>query len=282
MTTTLSSEIVPCGGIVRLRMVSDAAGTWTLMRSPTSPDVAAPFILLSGAAPEDGYWLDYGDGTNLPLDQATTYTYTLTVGSDPPAVQVVTPAASIDVAYDDFLRLLVRVLQAGIAALNPPSMPTPGGFAIRNRPQVIISMPLVGQPPLPCVTVNEDLLQQQFVPIGHGIDNATVVNLYQVDEIVDRRYRVTVMTSSVDERDFWKWVVLALFKTMLVPVLIEMGQDVSSEFQAASSQVLDPPPGFYFCDIMLQFSGIFPVRVTTSFPIVESFDFVANGIPLGT
>jgi hypothetical protein len=154
---------------------------------------------------------------------------------------------------------------------------------VRNPPQVVVSMPLVGQPPLPLVTVNEDLLQQQDVPIGHGINTAQIENIYQVDEIVERRYRVTVMTSSTDERDFWKWTVLALFKTMLVPVLLEMGQDVNSSFQAASSQVMDPAPGFYFCDIMLTFSGIFPARVTTSYPPgPESFDVYANGEPLGS
>ena len=68
MTTTLSLEVIPCGGLVRLRFVSDVAtGAWSLTRTPTSPTIAAAYTLASGEAPlvspPANWFLDYGDGT---------------------------------------------------------------------------------------------------------------------------------------------------------------------------------------------------------------------------
>jgi hypothetical protein len=271
----LTCTVVPCGGIVNIDLVSTDTGTWLLTRAPTA-NLLNTYILYEGpplvlpiASP---YYLDIGDGNNGPLNQQTNYTYTFTTWSGSVS-QAITPASTIEIEYDDYLQLLVNMLSAGVQSLTPPAW-----LRTTGKPAVFISMPLVAQPPIPCITINEDLMQQEEVPIGHGINTDQILNFYQIQEIVNRRYRVTVITSSVQEREYWKLAVISLFKSILVPVLHKMGQDISSTFQAASSQINPPEaqPGFYFCDIMLEFSGILPVRITTSFPPVESFAFSVN------
>jgi hypothetical protein len=285
MTTTLTAEVVPCGGVVVLDCATDQSGDWRLTRTPTSPDVAAAFTLYSGPAlilPNDmPAWIDYGDGTNLPLSQLTTYTYAFSVG-EATATQAVKPSGSIVIAYDDYLSLFVRVLQAGIESAQLPTG-SPPEFNTKNRPVVNIAMPLVGQPTIPSITVTDNLIQQDdsMVPIGRGINTDTDRNEFQVNEIVHRRYHVTVIASSVKERIFWEYMVLAIFKTMLTPLLLKMGQNVSSRFQVAASQVMDVKPGFYFCEIALEFWGDFPIRVTTNSPPVGEFEVFANGNTAG-
>jgi hypothetical protein len=280
MTNSIICTVIPCGGIVSVDLVSDDTGTWTLTRAPTA-NLANIYTLYSGpplVLPDTApYYLDIGDGNNGPLNQEISYTYTFTTWSGSVS-QAVVPVSTIDLEYDDYLQLLTNMLTAGVQAMTPPQWLNTTG-----RPAVFISMPLVAQPPIPCITINEDLMQQEEVPIGHGMNTDMMRNEYQIQEIVNRRYRVTVITSSTDEREFWKLTVISLFKSILVPVLIKMGQDVSSSFQASSSQINPPEanPGFYFCDIMLEFSGILPIRITTSYPPVTAFDIIENGETIG-
>lgn len=279
MDNILTCTVVPCGGMVILDMVSSDTGTWILTRAPaTTPSNV--YTLYNGPALglplTSPMWLDLGDGLNAPLDQSISYIYTFTTSSGSVS-QTVSPAAELQIEFDDYLRLVANMLQAGVQAVNLAG----GPMAAWQKPSVIISMPLVGTPTLPAISVNEDLLQQEEVPIGHGMNTDAQANLYQIQEIVNRRYGVTVMASSTDERDFWKLVVISVFKSILVQVLIKMGQDISSSFQAANSQVMEPPPGFYFSQIMLEFSGILPLRIITSYPIVENFDIIANDELIG-
>ena len=268
---SITCTVVPCGGVVSIDLVSSDVGPWTLTRTNGSVNYllySGPPLALPDSAP---YYLDLGDGLNGPLVQTIAYTYTFTTPNMGAVSQTVTPASSIVLEYDDYLRLLVNVIEAGVNSLA-----LTGTMALWKKPSVVISMPLVGQPTIPAISVNEDLLQMEEVPIGHGINTDTYQNLYQIQEIVNHRYRVTVLTTSTDERDFWKLAVISLFKSILVPVLVKMGQDVRSSFQAASSQIMDPPPGFYFCDIMLDFSGILPVRIVTSYPAATSYSLALN------
>jgi hypothetical protein len=267
MANSITLTVIPTGGIIRINLVSaDVAGLWTLTRTATGTPVAEPpYTLYSGpalvmpnAAPE---WLDYGDGLNQPLDPAITYQYTFSTESGS-VTESAQPSCSIIIDYDDYTRLLVRILQAGVKSLVPPS-----GVSFNRKPVVTVSMPLTGTPPIPCISVNEDLLQQGETPIGHGMNTDTTNNEYQIFELVMRRYRVTVFTSTVDEREYWKFAIIALFKSVMIPVLEHMGQNVTTKFQCASSQVVDVSPGFYFADIGLEFTGDMPVRIKTNYGV---------------
>lgn len=269
---SITCTIIPCGGIVNIALVSSDTGTWTLTRSYG----ADTFVLYNGpplSFPDNvPFYLDIGDGLNGPLDPTTVYTYSFFTTSSAAVSQTVTPVCSIVLEYDDYLELLVNVISAGVQSLR-----LSGPSALWHKPSVRISMPLVSQPTIPAISINEDLLQMEEVPIGHGINTDTYRNEYQIQEIVSRRYSVTVLVSTVQEREFWKLAVIALFKSILIPVLINMGQDVRSSFQAASSQVTETMPGFYFCTIMLEFSGILPVKITTSYPPNAAFSIIING-----
>ena len=273
MPNTLKAEVLPSGGLVKLYLGStDILGAWTLTRADTSGNT---YALYTGAALEVPLWLDLGDGLNGPLDPSVVYTYTFSTTNAGSVSTSAQPVCTIEVNYDDYLRLFVRLLQAGVQSLSLPN-----GSTFRNKPQVMISMPLTGTPALPILTINEDLMQQDQVPIGHGMQFPTAQNDYQIDELVMRRYRITILTQSTDEREFWKFAVISLVKTILIPVLETMGQDVTSRFQAASSQMTDVSPGFYFCDIMIEFTGVLPVRIQTNygtFALTTDFAVEANG-----
>jgi hypothetical protein len=285
MANVIKCTALPTGGIVTIDVFSEDIGSvWTLTRTPGVQE-SDTLVLFSGvpqllASPNgliinNPFWLDLGDGLNGPLDQSTAYTYEFTTESGSVS-QTITPANTMVLRYDDFLLILVRVLQAGMDALA-----LPGGI-VGKKPSVIISMPLTGQPPLPTISINEDLLQQSIVPLGHGINTDVVKNSYEISEIVTRRYRITILCSSTQERTFFEMAVIALFKAILIPLLNRMGQDVTSSFQAASSQqIADPAPGFYFCDMMLEFQGDMPLQITTSYPVNTDFIIEANGEALG-
>ena len=149
MTNTILCTVVPCGGIVTIDLCSEDTGTWTLTRAPTD-NLANAFTLYSGpplALPTASpYYLDLGDGLNGPLDASTSYTYTFSTWSGSIS-QAVIPASTIVLEYDDYLRLLTNMIEAGVRSITLPG-------ANWEKPSVMISMPLVGQPTIPAISIN--------------------------------------------------------------------------------------------------------------------------------
>ena len=261
---TLTATVIPVGGIVSLDVQTpDSTGTWLLTRQAAGGEAV---VLYDGpAAPLNPNWLDVGDLTGQPLNPALEYTYTFTSASGS-ATATATPAATVQVEPDPYVLIMLRVLQAGFASLALPA-----GW--KKRPQVIHAMPIAGQPPLPLLTIQLDLVQQRDVPIGHGINNdMTDQNTYAIEETVHRRFRVTVLTSSVDEREFYRDCVIAFFKAVLVPILEARGNNIRHDFQSVSSQVVGEQmnPGFYFAELGLAFDGVLSVNLTTNYGVIEA------------
>jgi len=274
MDESLVAQTVPTGGAVSLDFSSTDTGTWTLTRAVQAAGGATSneYTLFSQAASPTGagFWIDMGDGTAAQLNQSTTYLYTFSTASGS-ATATVQPAQQMQLIYDDYTVMLIKLLKAAVVSAQPPD-----GISLGNRPQVLYAMPLTSTPALPIISVSEVLLQQWKTGIGHGLDFDWTKNYYDVSEQVHRRYQVTVMARDPESREFLKQLVLATFKVILGPVLTRMGQNVSSDFQASSNQVTDPSPGFYYCDISLNFSGVFSTGVKTNFGVVESFDAISD------
>ena len=270
---SITAEVLPSGGVVALTLYSLAqTGTWTLTRAISGTSLPATTVysgppLSPAATPgQTVSWVDAGDGTALPLDPTKTYTWTFTTASGSITTSVVSPACTITIQPDQITDLITRVMKAGVSSLYIPA-----GF--QNKPSVIHAMPLNGQPSLPLITINEDLLQQENIGIGDSV-NTSLTNNYVDSAMVKRRFSVTVLAMSVEERKFYRDAVISIFRTMAGPALERLGSDIKHSFQAADSQVTDrdQSPGFYYSTIMLDVSGMFNVGVTTSFPSDAAID----------
>lgn len=270
LNSALTLDPIPCGGAAIVNYQTTDSGPWTLSRSALVSGVATmSTVLASGTALPNGRgrWLDIGDGTAVPLLQSGTYQYAFTTASGT-ATATLAPGNEIQLIYDDYTDMLIRLLKAGLSALTPPD-----GIAFPNKANVIHAMPLTATPALPIVSVSEELMQQAQVKIGPATNDSIFRNSYVAACQVDRRFRITVMATTPAERDFLKFAVLGIFQTIVGPVLGRLGQNVSHHFQAASNQRTekDMGPGFYYCDVALSFTGVFSTEVKTGFPIVEEF-----------
>lgn len=277
----ITTEILPTGGVVALTLSSaDQAGPWVLTRSIVG--LALPAVTVYDgpplapkhvpALPMD--WIDAGDGTTLPLNPTLSYTWTFTTAHGSVTTAAVQPVCKITVLPDQIEDIIIKMLKAGIESLRVPQ-----GFA--NKPTVLQAMPLAGQPPLPLITINESLIQQEHIGIGDSVNPDTQNNSYDVSAIASRRFSVTVMATTVAERKFYRDSIIAIFRTMAGPALNRLGSNITHRFQAANSQVTsrDQSPGFYYSDIMLDLSGSFNVQVTTDYGVVETITANPQWVP---
>jgi hypothetical protein len=185
------------------------------------------------------------------------------------------PACSIQLEQDETNQILYRGLQSGMAALKLPA-------AFQNTPRVFHAMPLTGAgiPPLPAVFFNESFLQQQDIPIGQNVDSDSVSNEFQVATQSVRHFTIFVLASNVKEREYYKDAVIAIFSGLLGPILERIGVNVSHRFQVSSSQLVsrNDEPGFYFSEILLEFTGLYSVGVKTSYGIIEHISVLYNDL----
>jgi len=273
----LKYTIAPTGGVIVLEpSASDDFGDWTLTRYVSmSGSAVSGVVLVQGVAgqPPTQVLVDIGDGLNIPLDPSSLYLYEFTTPTATVATPPLSPSCSILVEQDAVNQILFRALQSGIQSLRLPA-----GF--KNTPRVMHAMPLAGAgvPTLPAVTFNETLLQQQDIPIGQDVDSDWQSNRYQIATQSVRHFTVFVMASNVTEREYYKDAVIAIFSSLLGPVLEKIGNNVSHRFQVSSSQLVDrtTEPGFYFSEILLEFCGLYSVGITTSYGLIENIDVVFN------
>jgi hypothetical protein len=280
----INYEVIPSGGIVSLLFESsDIHGTWTITREGNGQTITLyqgpPMGTTNGTAYKWLY-LDLGDGTNLPLNALQPYTYTFASTNAPSGVEVITPACSLVISQDGYLAIFMRCLQAGC---NNIQLPIAGTGKIRPA-TIQIAMPLTGAPTMPLITVAPLLLQQKNVPIGHTVNSDYQKNEYGLYEQVMRRYSVTVLAETPLERDFYAAAVVTVFKAVIFPVLNNMGQNVTTDFQVSYAQIVDPQPGFYMADVSLDFQGNMIASVSTSYGPVTAIDPVVNapGTTIGT
>lgn len=268
--------VSPTGGIIVVQPKSAADfGSWTLTRFVSVSGQAVSGVVLSqgvSGQPPLQVFVDIGDGANTPLDSNQLYVYGLTTANGTVETPALSAACTIIIEQDHINSILFRALQSGIAALALPA-----GF--NNRPTITHAMPLAGAgvPTLPSIAFNETLLQPQNFRIGEDVDTDSLVNEFQISTQALRHFTIFVMTSNVREREYYKDAVIAIFSGLL-PILDKIGNNISHRFQVSSSQLTgrQNEPGFYFSEILLEFTGLYTVGVTTSYGVIEHFDFVFN------
>ncbi len=250
----------PTGGGVRLALYSSDTN-FVLSRAYSGINGLSAFsTLYSGTTIP--LWVDYGDLQAFPLDPEYTYIYELTdsFGSfQTPAIPV---SVQLTVEQDQLTAILLRMLQSGIASLELPS-----NF---SRATVTHAMPVNGNPPIPIISLNLDLIQQDSVPIGQEVDSFNSSGNWTITTQVMRQYNITIMTTTPIEREFYRDSVIGIFTAALSEPLKYLGQNVSHDFQAYSSQVVGDQSGlqgigFYFCEISLEITGLFNINLTSTY-----------------
>lgn len=280
---SLEYTVSPTGGTVLLQPTSDAVPeSWLLERWISVSGVPVSGVTLSqGVAgqPTLQVFVDIGDGSNTPLDTSLSYIYRFTTAAGVVDTPPLTVGCSISLEPDHVSAILYRALQSGIAALKLPA-------AFTNKPVVMHAMPLAGEgtPTLPAVSFNETFLQQEEYRIGEDVDEDSTVNEWHVASQALRHYTVFVMAANVREREYYKDAVIAIYNSILGPILNRIGNNSRHRFQSTSSQVVGRAnePGFYFAEILLEFTGLYSVGISTTYGLIENivFDLEENFTPL--
>lgn len=260
-------QIAPTGGIIILKLHSLAApSSWILTRAvQVGGALTESTVLVSDPATIQPVFLDIGDHLKTPLDPAKQYIYTFTTAAGTAITAPIQPAASIKLEPDHMTEVLLRALQSGVRSLLLPA-------TFNHRPVVYFAMPMGVQPTLPMITLNDTLLQQGDIPIGQNNSHDFRHNRYDITGQAMRHYTIAVMTTTPQERQFYRDAVLGIFNAILGPILNSIGENTTHRFQVHNSQVTsaDTQPGFYFSEILLEFTGSFNVGVSTSFGLIEN------------
>ncbi len=256
----VNAVVPPVGGAIFLSIT--ASSNITIVRTPQSTGV--PVQIYSG--PAVSYYIDQGEGysTNVEYLPNDTYTYTVTDSSGSVVTAPLTTSASVLITPDQITSVIIKLIKAGI---NNLILTQPGWI----KPRVFHALPTSGTPQLPFIVVTFDLLQQNAVPVGQ-MNMPEYNNTIDISVLVDRRYTVTTYTTTVDEREFYRDALIAIFESSLFTPLQQLGQDVSHSFQAVSIQETDPSPGFYVTDMMWMMTGAYSITLQTDYGLIESLD----------
>lgn len=271
----LTASVVPTGGAIMLNLPGyvspTASGTITIARAVQSGGTLSAFgTLYSG--PPLAVWIDAGDGTDgapgpAPLSASLAYVYQVTDSGGAVQVGPLTPAPSLQPSNDGLTQLFIRLLQAGINNLTLPTGVQPV--------QVTTQMPVGGWQALPFIIVNLDLIQQDEVPIGQDMPQPDASNVWEITTYAKRVWRVTVLSRSAAERDFYRDSLLSIFQALKATVFAPLGLDNRHDFQAASGTDVNEwegrSPGFYFADVLMTISGTMSVALLTGYGVIQSF-----------
>lgn len=269
----ISGQVIPTGGAILLKMAT-VSGAYLLERAVSGSTGLSAWTTLSSGAPGPGFeqrvFIDVGDQTPGPLDPNSLYVYQLTDSEGAAQTQPLQPSAFFAINPSPIAKILQRLIQAGLNSLVKPS--------IVPVAQVLYAMPLAGLPRLPLVTFNEDLDQQAEIPIGQDVaNNDPFSGIWTMTGFQRRTFRITVLATEAPTRDFYRTAILGILTAMVPTTLQQIGQNITHRYQATSGQVSDEPtqklPGFYFADIIYDFTGTFNVEITPTLGIIETIDF---------
>lgn len=277
MTISVNVRVLPTGGGIVLDFAQGAGtsplqGSVTITRSVVGSS-NPPFTVWTGQGPDMYLFVDVNDGNPGPLLSNQSYTYTITDQTGSLTTDAVTPIGAITLIQHDDTALLARLLQLAVANVTLPPIVT-------ERPVVTTAMPIAGQLALPLLVVNEDLLQQDDIPIGQQVEQLNPDLTVTIGGFAKYLWRVSILCKNAPSRDFWKSAVIAIFQSLCGSVFAPIGKNISHRYQAASFQVQSDQhqmvPGFYGADIMLELVGVLNTTIQTSYGLIEHIDFTAT------
>ena len=266
-------SVIPTGGAVLMQFYNNETGHYAPPSGATQMTISRAVSGVAGATAiySGGLlasWADAGDGpsfSNAPLSSGSAYTWTVTDTLGSTVVGPVTPASSITSVPDALSQLLIRLLQGGINSLVLPP-----GVA---RTSVTTQMPQGGWQALPLIIVNLDLIQQSETQIGEDVVNPNPGNDWSLWVNAKRVWRVSVMSTDAEERDFYRDSLLSIFRVLKATVFSPIGYNVTHSFQAASYTTAKEwdghTPGFYGADLMLEIDGVFNTAVLTNYSTIQ-------------
>lgn len=264
------AQAAPIGGVTTLTINGAVSGVFTLERAASG---MAFSTIASGTGICPTFFVDLGEGLPAPLDPTQLYQYRYTDPSGQTITPFISPSAILDVEADPFTQIMIRLIQAGLNSLTIPN-----GF---TKPQVTHAMPLGGQIPLPLIVVNQDLMQQAEPPIGQSQPLQILQNQpnYIIEGMAKRIYRISVLSDNAVERSFFRDQVVGIFVAAYQPIFSQLGLDIEHRWQVSTGQVASDVtgkmPGFYFSEILLEFTGIFNVSISSSYGFIAQIDFKA-------
>lgn len=266
-------SVIPTGGAVLMQFYGAETGHYAppsgatqMVISRAVSGVAGTTTLYSGGLLAS--WVDAGDGpsfSNAPLSSGLAYLWTVTDNGGATQIGPATPASSITTQPDALTQLLIRLLQGGINSLVLPP-----GIAPTN---VTTQMPQGGWQAMPFIVVNLDLIQQSETQIGEDVVNPNPGNDWSLWVNAKRIWRVSVMSTDAEERDFYRDSLLSIFRVLKATVFSPIGYNVTHSFQAASytsaTERDGHTPGFYGADLMLEIDGEFNTAVLTNYGLIN-------------
>lgn len=280
---TMKANAFFVGGAVMLdfRGSSGVAptGTMTITRTCTAGINVGTTDIVAENATIDPLWLDLGDG--IRGEQTITgplapgeYTYNVTAVIDGQTVGFTTSALlmaqTIHIIPDGMTGEFIRILSGALRTLSMP--------AGMHTPSVQNAMPVGGLPPLPFVSVNEEMIQQTHVPIGQQVMDVKGDGSFTISAYAKRMWRISVFSTSAEERDFLRDYLIAVLHVIAKDLFEPLGRNISHRFQAVSySTAKDGEvPGFFGTDILWDTEGTYNTSLTSSFGFIEHIVEVAN------
>jgi hypothetical protein len=266
----ISATVIPTGGAIRLDLpnyFTTASGVtaMTISRAVSGTSGLGAFTLLFSGSPQPVY-IDVGDATPGPLIASSGYVYQVTDSTGTSQIGPIVPGPSLLPQTDPLTNILIRLLQAGISNMTLP----PGFIA----PQITTAMPVGGLQALPFIVINLDLIQQSEVGIGQDVVNPNAGNDWTIWVNAKRVWRVSVLSQSVEERDFYRTALISIYQVILATVFDQLGVGVTRDIQAASGTDISEPtgriPGFYFADIMFTADGVLNTTIVTGYGLIET------------
>lgn len=275
--TQLQAFAVPTGGVIGLKLTTAVSGAVTLTRAISGASGLSSLTTLYSGSPlsetgETCFYLDIGDGTVGPLEGGKLYFYTLTDINGAATAGPMAPPSSVTLEEANYTQIVIAILQG---ACNTATLPE--GV---KRARVMNAMPLQGVPPLPMIFVNPEIVAQEEIPIGADDEHVgdlrqpATENVWTQTEQDHHMFRITCMSLNAAERDFYRTFIIATLRIAIAYAFSQFGADTKRSLEATSYQEVDSPqgmvPGFYAVDVLMSFTAVGNVKVTTSYGLIET------------